>query len=197
MSAAKPLAIAILAGGEGSRIGGGKPLIRLGSQTLMERAFSRAQAWSSLIVVAVRSSDQIARITPPSIMDDPAIAGPLAGLAAALDWAAHQGAEVLLTMPCDMPFLPDDLPHRLGAALGDHAVALASSGARLHPVCGLWRTDALRAIPDYCATRRLSLRGFAEHIGFAPVDWPAAAVDPFFNINSKADLAQAERLIRA
>lgn len=195
MSAARPLAIAILAGGEGSRIGGRKPLIRLGSQTLIERAFARAQAWSSQIVVAVRSPAQIGPLPFPSILDDPAIAGPLAALAAALRWAEQVGADALLTMPCDMPFLPDDLAQRLGIALGDHAAALTSSGGRLHPVCGLWRPRALRAIPAYCETGRRSLHGFAEHVGFVAVDWPTDPADPFFNINSPADLAEAEHML--
>jgi molybdenum cofactor guanylyltransferase len=195
MSALPNLAVAILAGGEGSRIGGGKPLIRLGSKTLIERAVERARDWSSDIVVALRSPHQLGAVSLPSIIDDPAVEGPLAGLAAALDWGQRQGAQALLTMPCDMPLLPDDLPRRLGAALGDQAAALASSGGRLHPVCGLWRIDAFGAMPAFCATGRRSLRGFAEQVGFAVVDWPVEPVDPFFNINNKADLAEAEQLI--
>jgi molybdenum cofactor guanylyltransferase len=187
--------VAILAGGEGSRIGGGKPLVALGSMSLIERAVARAQGWSDEVVVALRSPDQLGGTAIHSIADNPAIAGPLGGLAAALDWAKSEGAQTLLTIPCDMPLLPDELPHRLGAALDDHAAALASSGGRLHPVCGLWRVRVQQAIPTYCATGRRSLRGFAEHVGFAAVDWPAEPVDPFFNINSRADLAEAERLL--
>jgi len=195
MSPFPNLLVAILAGGEGSRIGGGKPLIRLGSKTLIERAVERARHWSSDIVVALRSPHQLGGLSLPSIIDDSAVEGPLAGLAAALDWGQRHGAQALMTVPCDMPFLPDGLPQLLGAALGDQTVALASSGGRLHPVCGLWRIDALGAMRAYCATGRRSLRGFAEQVGFAAVDWPAEPVDPFFNINNKADLAEAERLI--
>ena len=187
--------VAILAGGEGSRIGGGKPLVALGSMSLIERAVARAQGWSDEVVVALRSPDQLGGTAIHSIADNPAIAGPLGGLAAALDWAKSEGAQTLLTIPCDMPLLPDELPHRLGSALDDHAAALASSGGRLHPVCGLWRVRVQQAIPTYCATGHRSLRGFAEHVGFVAVDWPAEPVDPFFNINSRADLAEAERLL--
>jgi molybdopterin-guanine dinucleotide biosynthesis protein A len=145
----------------------------------------------------LRSADQLGGIALPTIIDDAAIAGPLAGLAAALDWAGKQGADAALTIPCDMPCLPDDLPLRLEASLGDHAAALAASGNHLHPVCGLWRTDGLLAMPAYCASGRRSLHGFAERVGFARVDWPATPADPFFNINSPDDLAEAERLLGA
>ena len=44
----------ILAGGEGSRIGGGKPLMRLAGERLIDRALRTARGWSDLIAVAVR-----------------------------------------------------------------------------------------------------------------------------------------------
>ena len=84
---------------------------------------------------------------------------------------------------------PDDLPRRLSAALPGHSAALAASGGRVHPVCGLWRTNALAPLRDYAASGRRSLIGFAETIGYVAVEWPAAA---FFNVNRPEDLAEAE-----
>ena len=52
------LALAILAGGEGSRIGGRKPLVELGSQTLLERAVEKAADWTDTVSVVLRSHDQ-------------------------------------------------------------------------------------------------------------------------------------------
>lgn len=195
MTAPPRVAIAVLAGGEGSRIGGGKPLIRLGGTTLIEQAFERAHSWSNLAVVSVRSADQLGIHQLPWVVDAPDIAGPLAGLSAALRWARDQGANVVLTIPCDMPFLPDDLPQRLQAGIGELSAAVASSGGNLHPVCGLWRVEAVPQIAAYCSSGRRSLKGFAQHLGFAEVEWPTETRDPFFNVNSPADLAIAEGLL--
>lgn len=186
------LVVAVLAGGEGRRIGGGKPLIKLGGKTLIERAYNRAKAWSSASVVAIRSPDQLGSCQLPWIVDAAGIDGPLAGLAAALEWACRQGSEALLTIPCDMPFLPDDLPTRLLNEVGERGAAVASSGGALHPVCSLWRNAVIYEFPSYCASGRRSLRGFAEHLGFAEVEWSAGPPDPFFNINSPLDLAAAK-----
>jgi molybdopterin-guanine dinucleotide biosynthesis protein A len=93
-----------------------------------------------------------------------------------------------------MPFLPDDLLKRLNSEAGDMRAAIASSGGELHPVCGLWRNAAVYEFPAYCQSGRRSLRGFAEHVGFVAVDWPAEPGDPFFNINSPADLVAAEAM---
>lgn len=197
MTAGCELAVAVLAGGDGSRIGGGKPLIRLGGRTLIEKAFDRARSWSDCAVASLRSAEQIGPLGMPWIADAPGIAGPFAGLASALEWARRQGANDLLTIPCDMPFLPDELPQRLLAGIGEFGAAIAASGGNLHPVCGLWRSAAVAEVPSYCASGKRSLQGFARHIGFVEVAWPAIPRDPFFNINSPADLAAAEALLSA
>jgi molybdopterin-guanine dinucleotide biosynthesis protein A len=186
---------AVLAGGEGSRMGGGKPHAWLGGQTLLDRAYDRAKNWSNSAVVAIRYPEQLGSCQLPWINDATGIDGPLAGLAAALEWARGQSAAAVLTIPCDTPFLPADLPQRLINAIGEFGAAVASSRGNLHPACGLWRTEALDEVPAYCFSGRRSLKGFAEHLGFAEVEWPTRARDPFFNINCPADLAIAEGMI--
>ncbi len=178
-------AILILAGGEGQRIGGGKPMRLLGGQTLLDRAIERARGWSDKVALAVRSASQVGGFDVDLLIDRPGLDGPLGGLASAIGL----DRPIVLTIACDMPFLPDDLPDRLAEALPGHGAALAASGGRVHPVCGLWRADALGRLQDYAATGRRSLIGFAETIGYAAVEWPD---EVFFNVNSLKELAEAE-----
>jgi molybdopterin-guanine dinucleotide biosynthesis protein A len=189
------IAVAILAGGKGSRIGGGKPLKLLRGRPLVEHAEALARQWSSLVAVAVRDPAQLGKARLPFIVDEPGIDGPLAGLVAALRFASELGCEAVLTIPADMPFLPADLSERLARALGAKPAALAHSAGHLHPVCGLWRVGVLDAVPDYLASGRRSLRGLAESVGFQSVDWPDDPVDPFFNINCVQDLDVAQDLL--
>ena len=186
----------ILAGGAGARIGGRKTSRRLAGRTLLDRASSQAREWSDKVAVAVREPNQVKGTRLRIILDDSEIEGPLAGLAAGLRYARDERADAVLTLPADMPFLPADLGERLQDAVGGSAAALASSGGRLHPVCGLWRTAGLDRLADYLASGQRSLRGFAQHVGFTAVEWPATPNDPFFNINRAEDLAAAERLLK-
>lgn len=185
--------VVILAGGEGRRIGGGKPLRVLGGRPLLDHALAAARHWSGAVAVGVRDPAQAGGAGVPLIADVPDIAGPLAGLAAAMDWAAGQGADRVLVVPCDMPFLPPDLADRLARALTpDAGAAVAASSGRLHPVCGLWRTSVRPLLEDQARAGRLSLTALAERAGAVTVDWPTAPHDPFANVNTPDDLARAE-----
>ena len=188
------LLVAVLAGGEGRRIGGGKPQRRLGGETLLAGALRTARLWSDEVKVVVREADQAGEA--PYLLDDPAIAGPLGGLAAALRHACEHGYEAVLTLPCDAPFVPADLADRLRAAIGSRAT-VAASGGELHPVCALWPAAALDRLDSYLATGRRSLRGFADAVGFLAVEWPPEPFDPFFNINSEEDLLRAEAILQS
>jgi molybdopterin-guanine dinucleotide biosynthesis protein A len=190
------IAAVILAGGEGTRIGGGKPLIQFGGTTLLDRAIQFALTQSVLVAVAVRDIQQVGEIGVAVIRDDPKIEGPLAGLVGALRFAVDEGVDAVLTLPADMPFLPSDLADRLAKELASNRAAIARSGGHLHPVCGLWLAGALDSVPAYVASSRRSLRGLAEATGYAAVDWPADLLDPFFNINTPADLTAAEQLLQ-
>jgi molybdopterin-guanine dinucleotide biosynthesis protein A len=189
------IAIVILAGGQGKRIGGDKPSRMLRGVRLLDRAVAYASSQAKLSAVAVREPRQAGDLEIPLVPDDAEIHGPLAGLVTALRFARDEGADAALTIAADMPFLPPDLADRLVEALPGTRAAIACSGGHQHPVCGLWRTEALDAVAEYLASGRRSLKGFAELVGYVAVEWPANPRDPFFNINSERDLAEAERLL--
>lgn len=185
------IAVVILAGGEGKRIGGGKPLLRFRGERLVDRAIRLASRWSDLVAISVRDAAQVQPTGVRVIIDEPGIEGPLGGLFSALLFGANAGRDFMLTIPADMPFLPSDLLDGLQTGIGECACALGSSGGHLHPVCGLWRTSALDRIGTYLAGDRRSLKGFAALVGFREVEWGSGSMDPFFNINTPEDLAEA------
>jgi molybdopterin-guanine dinucleotide biosynthesis protein A len=187
------VAIVILAGGEGSRIGGGKPLVELAGERLIVRALRFARRFSDCVAVAVRDARQVGSVEAQLIPDN-SVEGPLGGLLAGLEFARREGRGLLLVIPADMPFLPNDLLDRLLGAIGPDQCAIAASGGSEHPVCSLWRAEAVERVPEYVATGRRSLKGLADLVGKTRVDWDDAP-DPFFNINSAADLEEAERLV--
>lgn len=190
------LMIAVLAGGEGRRMGGVKALRPFRGRPLVAHALELARRWSDEVVVAVRSPDQVAgAVDAPLVLDHDAIEGPLAGLAAALAYAQASGAGRLLTLPVDMPDAPLVLRARLEAALTPaHEVALPEVAGDLQPVCGLWRTRTLQGVPAYVAAGRRSLRGFAGVCGVAIATFGPEDAAAFANANT---LEELERLDQA
>jgi molybdenum cofactor guanylyltransferase len=192
----------VLAGGLARRMGGGdKARIAIGGVTILQRVLTcLAPQCSRLVINANGDPARFADTKLPVICDSvPDFAGPLAGILAGLDWAALQmpDCEWLVSVPGDCPFLPDDLVARLHAAraAADARLACARSGQQRHPVIGLWplalREDLRRALVAE-GLRKIEI-WTARH-GVAIADWPAEPIDPFFNVNTPDDAAQAQAM---
>ncbi len=129
----------------------------------------------------------------------PDFAGPLAGILAGLDWAAAHAPDIadVVSVPGDCPFLPRDLVIRLLAARRAEGLPLACarSGDWRHPVVGLWpvtlRADLRMALVEEDLHK---IETWTARHGVAIADWPSAPVDPFFNVNTPEDAAEAERV---
>ena len=180
----------ILAGGQGRRMGGvDKGLVDFGGESLTARVLARLRPQVGAVLInANRHADRYAAlgcpVIPDALGDSP---GPLAGMAAGL--AATQ-TEWLLTVPCDSPLLPDDLCARLltSAAAEDAEIAIATDGARAHPVFALLRRSLAGSLEAFLAgDERKILRWMSRHrlleVSFA--DCP----ERFVNVNTPAELA--------
>jgi molybdenum cofactor guanylyltransferase len=195
----------VLAGGLARRMGGGdKALIRIGSETILQRALARLTPQVDGVVLNANGDPaRFAAYGLPIVADSvPDFAGPLAGILAGLDWVAanRTDTEWLVSVPGDCPFLPRDLVARLHAARSaeNKPLACAHSGDWRHPVVGLWqvalREDLRRAVTVE-DLRKIEV-WTARH-GVALADWPTEPVDPFFNVNTPEDVAQATELAAA
>jgi molybdenum cofactor guanylyltransferase len=103
----------LLAGGRGSRMGeADKGLLPFRGTTLAKHVLARLRPQVDLVAInANRNLERYASFGAPLWSDDLAgFQGPLAGLAAGLRRCA---TPLLLTVPCDSPFLPLDLAARL------------------------------------------------------------------------------------
>ena len=197
----KPLGV-VLAGGLARRMGGGdKARLRIGGRTILERVLARLKPQCAALILnangdPARFADTGLAVVPDSVPD---FAGPLAGILAGLDWAATEATDVadIVTVPGDCPFLPEDLVARLSAARSREGapLACARSGEWRHPVVGLWpvalRGDLRHAL---VAEGLRKIEAWTARHGVAVADWPAVPVDPFFNVNTPEDAAEAERI---
>jgi molybdenum cofactor guanylyltransferase len=181
--------------------GGNKARIRVGSTTILERVVARLkQQCSQLILNSNDDPVGFADTGLPVIADGvPGRAGPLAGILAGLDWAAENAPEIawIVSAPCDCPFLPRNLVAGLHRARIDAGISLAcaSSAQRRHPVVALWPTALRKDLRHALVVDGVrKVESWTAPHGVAVAEWPVAPVDPFFNVNTPDDVAEANRI---
>lgn len=191
----------LLAGGQSSRMGGGdKCLAPIAGRPLLAHAIERLRPQvGRLVLNANGDAIRFAAFGLPVVADrDPAHKGPLAGILAGMEWARRHapGSRFVATAATDTPFFPRDLVSGLRRAVGGkEVIAIARSAGRDHPVFGLFPTGLADDLADFIAgSPTLSVTAWiARHEWAAATFEPTGpeAPDPFFNINTPADLDAA------
>jgi molybdopterin-guanine dinucleotide biosynthesis protein A len=192
----------LLAGGLARRMGGGdKPMRQIAGRTILERVIARLKPQcDGLILNANGDPARFAAFGLPVIADGVAdFPGPLAGILAALDWAAanRPDVEFILSAATDCPFLPRDLVVRLHTALRTEnaELAVAASDGQSHPVIGLWRVALREQLRHALVVEDIrKIDRWTARYRLATVTWPTTPLDPFFNANTVDDIAEADRL---
>ena len=185
----------IVAGGQSSRMGREKTLETIRGRRMIDRiAAVLGSQVQSVVLNANGDTQRFPSLGLPIIPDLRSDIGtPLAGVHAALAHAYSSDFDAVLTAPSDAPFLPADLARRLAAA--GRPAAIAASGGQPHYLTGLWSRTLLPEIERALAQPRTPrLQDWCRICEAAIVEWPTAPYDPFFNVNTPDELAEAERI---
>ena len=188
----------ILAGGQGSRMGGSdKGLVLFDNKPMIVHAIERLDPQvGALIVNANRNADiysgfDVAVVADAGNPQNEAFAGPLAGVLAGLrasrtDW--------LLTVPCDSPAFPTDLARRFIAAQAENAGAalfVAHTPVQTHPVFMLVHRELTEKLAAFLGNGERKMGFWQKQNGAVFVDFPDEAA--FANLNTPDELAAMEK----
>ncbi|WP_298459872.1 NTP transferase domain-containing protein [uncultured Cellulomonas sp.] len=174
----------VLAGGEGRRLGGvSKPELGVAGRTLLDRALDATVGARRVVVVG---PPHLARPGVTTVLEEPPLGGPVAGLHAGL--AALRGARTasdadpdrhVLVLACDVPQAAAAVP-ALWAALDAHPdadgahlvrdgraqpVALHRDAALRRAVAALDAAEGVRGMPLRRLLRRLRMVDVADPAG--------------------------------
>ena len=185
--------LAVLAGGEGRRMGGPKGVLALEGRPILERLLDRLDWRGPTLLVTAPG-----RQHPPgwqrftSEATDPVAGqGPLRGILTALE---HASTNQVVVLPVDMPNVTSPPLEWLAARLREHPAASAvmfERRGRIEPFPAAFHTRAAQnLLRAHLADGRLALHRLtvsAEVVVVpAPPEWPA---DFWVNLNTPSDLA--------
>jgi len=184
----------ILAGGRGQRMGNvDKGLELLEGRPLIDWVLQRLTPQVDEVLINANRNLETYATFGHRVIEDRigGFAGPLAGLHSALSEANHA---LIVSVPCDTPFLPRDLVSRLLEPLKDDSVDLsvAKTGTQAHPVICLMRKRLLPHLTSYldCGGRKVDAWYSTLRVTEVAFDDQPRA---FSNINTPEELRTAER----
>ncbi len=192
----------ILAGGLSSRMGGGdKCLLELSGKPILRHVIERIRPQVAMLGLSANGNpNRFSQIGLPILPDTiEGYVGPLAGVLAGLEWIEKQDSvRALVTVAGDTPFFPRDLVSRLALAADptEDTIAVARAGERDHPTFALWPKTMASPLRSYLLQGGRRVFGFIEARSSVAVDFQSNdGTDPFFNINTPENLAEAERIV--
>jgi molybdopterin-guanine dinucleotide biosynthesis protein A len=193
----------VLAGGLARRMGGGDKCLKLlAGQPILAHVLERLDGQAERILL--NANGDPARFASWGVVVATDVVagfgGPLVGVLTALEWAATHAPEItdVVSVPADGPFLPRDLVRRLveARAAAGAMLAQAASNGRPNPVVGLWPVALAAELRHAVVEEGIAkVDAWTARYKLATVDFEAVPTDPFFNANTKDDLAEAERLL--
>lgn len=183
--------------------GGDKTLLRLGNTRVIDHVIARLGPQAGVLALNANGDAARFRDLGLAVLGDsvPGLPGPLAGVLAAMDWAATLGFERVVTVAADTPFLPFSLVSGLVAhALPGHPCLAATRAVAgdLHPqpTIGLWPVSLADVLRADLQDGMRKVRHWAETQGATLAPFEDDGVS-FFNINTPDDLVIAQTMLAA
>ncbi len=179
----------VLAGGLSRRMGGvDKGLTVLRGKPMVAWVLERLAPQVEEVIINANQNVEIYRAFGPAVVSDAigGFPGPLAGLQAGMQAASHP---LILTVPCDSPFLPADLAQRLARAKSERGaeLAVAKTGEQAYPVISLCGRELLPHLTDYLARGGRKVDAWYASLKVVEVGFDDEA-EAFSNINTPDEL---------
>ena len=187
----------ILCGGQSSRMGSDKGLLKQDDKTWAQTAFEKMAALQLPVVISVNEQQYAgyAAVFSPGLLikDDPSVEvkGPLLGL---LSVHKHIPEEDLLVMACDMPLMQTQILELLlqhaEQNLSEDAVVFLNDGEP-EPLCALYRRSGLQKTLESAvqhSLKKFSMKNMLEQLNVAYIPVTPEFKQAFRNINAHAEL---------
>ena len=189
----------ILAGGKSKRFGQDKSEVKLGDKTLIEHTLHKIKSKFSKIII-VSNSKILKDYTIIKDCIDGQL-GPLVAVLSAMKWIKKNNFSYnwIATFPCDTPFFNISIIDEFikVSKLNNSLLYFVKSKEKRHNIFGLWSLQLIEILEkDIIENNYRKVEKWANKVGVKTINVSYDNLDPFFNINTKEDLIEAEKILK-
>ena len=192
---------AILAGGQSKRMGEDKLFLELNNKKLIEHTLDKVKKYLKKIIIITNQDNKFFFENNLTTVKDcvKGQLGPLVGILTAMKWAKENLSKCswIATFPCDTPFFPESIIESFieESKKKKSLILCASSHGRKHNIFGLWSLDLYDKLKDDLINKKVrKVQDWTEKNKIKNLEFAFKDYDPFFNINTEADLEFAKKL---
>ena len=193
----------VLAGGQSKRFGEDKNQAKLGDLTLLEHVLAKVTKNFEKILIISNQSLNLKTLNSITIIPDciKGNLGPLVGVLTAMKWIKQNNKQYqwIATFPSDTPFFDTSIIEKYKSRinLNESLLYFARSNQKRHNIFGLWSVKLMDTLEnDLINNNFRKVEEWADKIGVETINVKIDKFDPFFNINTKTDLEEAEKILK-
>ena len=193
----------VLAGGQSKRFGEDKNQAKLGNLTLLEHVLAKVTKKFEKILIISNQNLNLKTLNSITIIPDciQGNLGPLVGVLTAMKWIKKNNKQYqwIATFPSDTPFFDTSIieKYKNRINLNESLLYFARSNQKRHNIFGLWSVKLMDTLEnDLINNNFRKVEKWADKIGVETINVKIDKFDPFFNINTKTDLKEAEKILK-
>ena len=193
----------VLAGGQSKRFGEDKNQAKLGNLTLLEHVLAKVTKKFEKILIISNQNLNIKTLNSITIVPDciQGNLGPLVGVLTAMKWIKKNNKQYqwIATFPSDTPFFDTSIIEKYKSRinLNESLLYFVRSNQKRHNIFGLWSVKLMDTLEnDLINNNFRKVEKWADKIGVKTINVKIDKFDPFFNINTKTDLKEAEKILK-
>jgi len=193
----------VLAGGQSKRFGEDKNQAKLGNLTLLEHVLAKVTKKFEKILIISNQNLNLKMLNSITIIPDciQGNLGPLVGVLTAMKWIKKNNKQYqwIATFPSDTPFFDTSIIEKYKSRinLNESLLYFARSNQKRHNIFGLWSVKLMDTLEnDLINNNFRKVEKWADKIGVKTINVKIDKFDPFFNINTKTDLKEAEKILK-
>ena len=193
----------VLAGGQSKRFGEDKNQAKLGNLTLLEHVLAKVTKKFEKILIISNQNLNIKTLNSITIVPDciQGNLGPLVGVLTSMKWIKKNNKQYqwVATFPSDTPFFDTSIIEKYKSKinLNESLLYFVKSNQKRHNIFGLWSVKLMDTLENDLVNNNFrKVQEWADKIGVETINIKSDKFDPFFNINTKTDLEEAEKILK-